>query len=137
MLSYYRRGRLAGVSALSFAKKYTAFLAAVLAYTFAPIRIMSLVGCVFAFLGFVYAACILVDFVLFGNPVKGWAPLMIMMLVMGGCQMLMLGIIGEYLWRTSTQVRHRDYYIVDAFYGSNSTGSSSEEAQEQSRTAAH
>jgi len=53
---------------------------------------------------------------LLGNSVKGWAPLMIVVLVMGGFQMIMLGIIGEYLWRTLAQVRGRDMYLIDAIY---------------------
>lgn len=87
-----------------------------MAYSFAPIRIMSLAGCVFSLLGFAYAGLILVDSLLLGNPVKGWAPLMIVVLVIGGFQMIMLGIIGEYLWRTLAQVRGRDAYLIDAIY---------------------
>jgi dolichol-phosphate mannosyltransferase len=116
ILSYRRRERLAGVSRLSFAKKYAALLAGILAYSVAPIRAMSMAGCIFALLGFVYAACIVIDHLLGGNAVKGWAPLMIMVLVMGGFQMVMLGVIGEYLWRTSMQVRRRDMYLIDAIY---------------------
>jgi hypothetical protein len=87
-----------------------------MAYSFAPIRIMALVGCVFSLLGFVYAGLIMIDTLLLGNPVKGWAPLMIMVLVIGGFQMIMLGVIGEYLWRTLAQVRGRDAYLIDVIY---------------------
>ena len=54
---------------------------------------------------------ILVGSLLFGNPVKGWAPLMIVMLVMGGFQMIMLGLIGEYLWRVLEESRQRPVFI--------------------------
>jgi dolichol-phosphate mannosyltransferase len=69
-------------------------------------------------MGFGYAGLIVVDWLIHGSaaPVKGWAPLMIMILVMGGFQMIMLGIIGEYLWRTLAQVRRRDSYLIDAIY---------------------
>ena len=117
-LSYRRRKRLAGVSRWTFGKKLTALFDGILAYSFAPIRIMSLAGCTFAFLGFIWAAGIVIDHLLGGNAVKGWAPLMIMILVIGGFQMVMLGIIGEYLWRTLAQVRRRDMYLIDAIYGS-------------------
>ena len=46
-------------------------------------------------------------------PFKGWAPIMILLLVLSGMQMLMLGILGEYLWRTLDQVRKRPPYIIE------------------------
>jgi len=115
-LSYRRRERLTGVSRWTFANKFTVLLDGMIGYSFAPIRIMSLLGCIVSLLGFVYAGLILVDTVLLGNPVKGWAPLMITVLVIGGFQMIMLGIIGEYIWRTLAQVRGRDAYLIDAIY---------------------
>lgn len=117
-LSYHRRERIAGISRWTFTKKITHLLDGVLSYSFMPIRVMSLAGALFSLLGFVYAGFILVDTLLLGNPVKGWAPLMIVALVVGGFQMIMLGIIGEYLWRTLAQVRRRDMYLVDAVYES-------------------
>jgi dolichol-phosphate mannosyltransferase len=116
VLSYTRRARLVGISQWTFGRKFTAFLDGILGYSFAPIRIMSLAGCVFSLLGFVYAGLITIDTLLLGNPIKGWAPLMILALVIGGFQMIMLGIIGEYLWRTLAQVRRRDAYLIDAVY---------------------
>ena len=118
-LTYRRRGRLAGVSQWTFRNKFTVLLDGMMAYSFAPIRVMSLLGFAFSLLGFVYAGLITMDTFLFGNPVKGWAPLMIMVLVMGGFQMIMLGVIGEYLWRTLAQVRGRDAYVIDAIYEAN------------------
>jgi glycosyltransferase involved in cell wall biosynthesis len=117
-ISYHRGARLAGVSRWTFARKFTSFLDGILAYSFAPIRFISLAGCVFSLLGFVYAGLILIDGLFLGNPVKGWAPLMIIILIMGGFQMIMLGIIGEYLWRTLAQVRRRDMYLIDTIYES-------------------
>jgi dolichol-phosphate mannosyltransferase len=117
-LSYRRRERSVGVSRWTFPKKLTYLLDGVLAYSFAPIRMISFAGCIFSLLGFAYAGVIAIDRLLLGNSVKGWAPLMIVVLVMGGLQMIMLGIIGEYLWRTLAQVRRRDMYLVDIIYDS-------------------
>lgn len=121
LIPYCRRERLAGVSRWTFGRKFTSALDGVMGYSFAPIRVMSLVGCIFSLLGFAYAGLILIDTLLLGNPVKGWAPLMIVVLVIGGFQMIMLGIIGEYLWRTLAQVRRRDMYLIDAIYDSEGT----------------
>jgi len=125
-LSYRRRERLAGISRWTFGNKFTVLLDGIMAYSFAPIRVMSLAGCLFSLLGFVYAGLILIDSLLLGNPVKGWAPLMIVVLVIGGFQMIMLGVIGEYLWRTLAQVRGRDPYLVEAIYEAGAAASSSD-----------
>ena len=52
--------------------------------------------------------------VLVGNPVKGWTPLMIVILVLGGAQMLTLGVFGEYLWRILVQVQQRNPYWIES-----------------------
>ncbi len=113
MLDYYRRSRIAGESKWSFGRKLTYLIDGVLAYSFAPVRFISAMGIFSAFLGFAYAALVFVGRLVWGNPVKGWAPLMVVILVMGGMQMLMIGIIGEYVWRTLAQVRKREMYVVD------------------------
>lgn len=118
ILPYHRRARHTGVSRWTLGKKFTSFLDGIMAYSFAPIRVMSLGGCIFSFVGFAYAGLILIDRLLLGNAIKGWAPLMILILVIGGFQMIMLGVIGEYLWRTLAQVRRRDMYLIDAIYES-------------------
>jgi len=64
---------------------------------------------------------ILVDWYHRGNPVKGWAPAMIVTLVIGGFQLLMLGIVGEYLWRTLEQVRNQESFTVEKVYDDDSS----------------
>ena len=59
---------------------------------------------------------IFIEKILWGNPVTGWTPIMISVLVIGGFQMLMLGMIGEYLWRTLSQVRNREFYVIDDIF---------------------
>jgi len=78
---------------------------------------MSITGIIIAIFGFLYAVLIIFMKIFYSIPVEGWAPLMIVILVIGGFQMLMLGIIGEYIWRTLSQVRKRDLYIIDSSYG--------------------
>ncbi len=115
VIPYTRKDREIGISRWTLRKKIKYFLDGVFAYSYFPVRLMSILGLGTFLIGFVYAAVIGVNY-LFGNvPFKGWAPLMILMLVLSGLQMLMLGIIGEYLWRTLDQVRGRPDYIVDRF----------------------
>lgn len=112
-----RRGQLRGVSAFSFSTKVRSFFDIIFAYSFAPIRAVALLGCGLAVAGFAYAAVIAIGFFFWGHPVRGWSPLMIVILLIGGFQMIMLGIIGEYLWRVFAQVGQRDMYVIDAIEG--------------------
>jgi dolichol-phosphate mannosyltransferase len=116
-IGYHRLERKIGRSRWTFAKKLTYLMDGVVAYSFFPIRFITAVGVLVAIIGFLYALVILVTKIFWGLPVTGWAPLMIVILVIGGTQMLMLGIIGEYLWRSLAQARNRDPYIIDAIYG--------------------
>ena len=112
-MAYHRLARKHGRSRWSFGRKITYLVDGVLGYSYLPIRIMSATGVLCAILGFVYACIVLIARLAFGNPIKGWAPLMITVLVVGGLQMLMLGVIGEYLWRIFAQVRGFPPYIVE------------------------
>ena len=51
--------------------------------------------------------------VVLGVPVQGWASLIVVVLVVSGAQLLMTGILGEYLWRTLEETRRRPRYVVD------------------------
>ena len=115
-----RQARSHGVSRWTFSKKLTYLLDGVLGYSFVPIRMMSITGALVAFLGFAYAALIIVLKIFWGHAVEGWTPLMIVVLCMGGVQMLMLGMLGEYLWRTFAQVRGSAPYIIDEIVGADS-----------------
>jgi dolichol-phosphate mannosyltransferase len=67
----------------------------------------------FAASGFVYAAVIAVRAIVLGSPVQGWASMMCVLLIVSGVQLAMLGILGEYLWRTFDEARGRPRYIVE------------------------
>jgi dolichol-phosphate mannosyltransferase len=70
-----------------------------------------------AFLGFVYALFITFNRLFFSVPVEGWASLMIVLLVVSGTQLLMLGILGEYIWRNFDEARRRPVFIIDKMIG--------------------
>ena len=116
-LGYHRREREHGRSRWTFWKKLTYLVDGVTAYSYFPIRCMSVTGAVVAMLGFLYAAVVLASRLFGGIAVQGWAPLMIVILVLGGFQLLTIGIIGEYLWRVLAQVRNREPYIIESVYG--------------------
>jgi len=116
-IPYHRRDRELGVSRWTFGKKVKYLLDGLMAYSYFPLRAMSMLGILTFLAGILYALTIVVTYA-FGNvPFKGWAPIMIILLLASGLQMLMLGILGEYLWRTLDQVRQRPRYVIRRMHG--------------------
>ena len=116
-VSYTKEARLHGRSGWTLAKKLKLVIDSVASFSYLPIRVMSALGFVFALLGLVYAAVVVIN-ALRGSPVQGWSSLMVVVLVIGGAQMIMMGILGEYLWRTLDQARSRPQFIIEARTGS-------------------
>jgi glycosyltransferase involved in cell wall biosynthesis len=111
-IPYTRVKREIGRSQYTFAKRLKNSLDAILDSSYLPIRFISLVGVLTAFAGFLYAVDIVYGRLRHDIPFTGWAPIMILILVIGGVLMLMLGIIGEYVWRIYDEVRGKPNYVV-------------------------
>lgn len=111
-IPYERLKRTVGRSQYNFAKKLKNFTDAVLDSSYLPIRLMSLAGVLTSLLGLLYALSIVVAWFLGSTPFEGWAPIMMVILTMGGILMFMIGIIGEYVWRINEEVRRRPNYII-------------------------
>ncbi len=111
-IPYVRLQRTIGKSQYNFGKKLKNFLDAVLDASYLPIRFISLIGVITSALGVLYSATIVFSWLRGETPFEGWAPLMIVILLVGGMIMLMLGIIGEYIWRINEEVRKRPNYVV-------------------------
>ena len=114
LIPYFRRKRTIGKSQYSFWRKLKAFIDMTLDASYLPIRLISMVGMLTASLGILYALSIVISwaFNLSVRPFVGWAPIIVSVLIVGGLNMLMLGIIGEYIWRIYDQQRKRPNYIV-------------------------
>lgn len=115
-IPYKRLKREIGTSRWTFSKKLKYLIDGVLNYSYLPVRFMSLFGLMVALVGFIYAIYIVIARIYGNVPFTGWAPIMILVLVLSGFQMIMLGVIGEYLWRTLDQVRNRPPYIIEKIY---------------------
>lgn len=112
LIPYTRQERTIGKSQWTFQKRFKYFIDAIIDSTYLPIRIMSLVGFLTALSGLVYAAVVVVAWFYHKLPFNGWAPIMIVMLLIGGTIMTMLGVIGEYIWRIFDEVKGKPVYIV-------------------------
>jgi polyisoprenyl-phosphate glycosyltransferase len=111
-IPYARLKRTIGKFQYNFGKKLKNFLDAVLDASYLPIRFISLLGLVTSTLGVLYSASIVFSWLRGETPFEGWAPIMIAILLVGGLIMVMLGVIGEYVWRINEEVRKRPNYVV-------------------------
>ena len=111
-IPYVRLKRTIGKSQYNFGKKLTNFLDAILDASELPIRFISLAGVVTSLLGVLWSISIVFAWFRGDTPFSGWAPLMIVVLLVGGLIMVMLGVIGEYVWRINEEVRKRPNYVV-------------------------
>lgn len=111
-IPYVRRERPHGKSGYSWGKRFGNFTDLVIDSSYGPIKSMSRLGLVAAVLGLLYLVAIVFSWLAGDTPFEGWAPIMVTILVMNGFIMIMLGVIGEYLWRIHDQVRERPMHVV-------------------------
>jgi len=111
---YVKQARASGISKWTLSRKIKLFADSIVSFSFTPIRAMSVAGVLFAVAGFAFALFEVVGrlcgWVVAGT---GYAALMTVLLVGFGLVMLMLGIMGEYLWRTFDEARGRPRFIVE------------------------
>ena len=113
MVYFDRRDREKGESRWTFAKKFKLVMDSMMSFSYVPIRFMSLVGIVFNIGAVVLFVSVLVEYFTKGTPIAGWSSLMCVVLCSSGLILLMLGILGEYLWRTLDAARTRPPFIID------------------------
>jgi glycosyltransferase involved in cell wall biosynthesis len=112
-IPYTRRAREKGRSMWTLRKKVKYFIDSVVAFSSLPIRLAQTLGMVIAVAGLIHAI-VIVGLKLTNNiPIQGWTALMVVVLVLGGLQLMMLGILGEYLWRTLDETKRRPLFVVD------------------------
>jgi dolichol-phosphate mannosyltransferase len=116
MLPYIRRNREKGKSRWTFSKKLKLFIDSFVAFSYLPIRALSVLGLAVAASSFIYGGFIFYVWSVSRIEVKGWTPIMILLAFTAGIQMTMLGVLGEYLWRTLDETRKRPGYVIDETY---------------------
>ncbi len=109
---YERKDRYSGASKWNFKSKRKLTIDWIIAFSGIPLKLISVLGTLFASVGFLYALYIIALFLL-GKTTPGWAETVILILIMGGIQMLMIGIIGEYLGRTLDEGRKRPLFFIE------------------------
>jgi dolichol-phosphate mannosyltransferase len=116
-VDYVKEARHAGRSKWTVAKKLKLFVDSIVSFSYVPIRLMSLIGLCMAFAGFLYAVVVIVGrLVGWVGTGAGFAALMSVLLVGQGIIMTMLGVLGEYVWRTYDEARGRPQYIIEEMF---------------------
>jgi len=112
-LEYTKQARATGRSKWTFSKKLKLSVDWLVGFSYFPIRFMSALGVLFAVAGFLYALFLTLRRFIWVVPVEGWTSLICVLLITSGVQLVMLGVLGEYLWRTFDASRQRPRYVIE------------------------
>lgn len=113
MVYFDRKDREKGKSRWTFAKKFKLVMDSMMSFSYVPIRFMTYTGVVFDLFALALFASVWVEYFTKGVPILGWSSLMCVVLLSAGLILSMLGILGEYLWRTLDASRSRPPFIID------------------------
>ena len=112
------RSRLEGTSGYSFVRLLGLWLNGFTAFSVKPLRTSTFLGFFFAIVGFIYAIVIVVQKCLGVIGVAGWSSIIALMLIIGGCILIMLGLIGEYVGRIYICINNSPQYVIKEIKGS-------------------
>lgn len=104
--------RVAGKSTWSYRQLIGLAIEGIMSFTTAPLRVSAILGILISFAAFIYMCVVLAKTLLWGEPVAGYPTIIVLILFLGGVQLISLGIIGEYLGKTFNEVKNRPVYIV-------------------------
>jgi glycosyltransferase involved in cell wall biosynthesis len=111
-IEYDRSVRRSGKSKWTFSKRSKLVIDSIASFSYKPIRLISVSGVLISTTGFLYALVIIVNALFDKTLPEGWPALMVIVLVLSGFQLLMLGIVAEYLWRIFSEVQRRPPFII-------------------------
>lgn len=116
-ITFDRQDRAVGDSKMSYRSLFQLAIEGLMSYTTAPLRIASILGVLVSSVSFIYALWILVKTLIWGDPVAGYPTMMVVILFLGGVQLLSIGIIGEYIGRVYNETKNRPVYFVRTYNG--------------------
>ena len=112
-ITYEKKVRLEGKSKWTFTKKIKLLIDSFVAFSYAPIRFVSIIGIFMFFIGVFLSIYIISRKILYNDIVTGWGALSTILLLGFGITNISLGILAEYLWRTLDASRKRPVFIID------------------------
>ncbi|MGG3284297.1 glycosyltransferase family 2 protein [Paenibacillus solani] len=112
-VGYVRQKREHGKSKWTLSKKVKLFVDSFVSFSYSPIRFMSMIGMFTAVASFLYGIFVIINSTFGYIPLQGWTTIIALITFLLGLIMVMLGIIGEYLWRILDESRKRPPYVID------------------------
>jgi glycosyltransferase involved in cell wall biosynthesis len=113
---YERDPRFAGDSKFSYWRLWNFSIEGLTSFTIAPLKIATYIGIIAAACAAVYGTAMIIGTLIWGNPVPGYPSLLAVTLLLGGLQLMTLGIIGEYLGRVFNEAKQRPLYFVQEYW---------------------
>ena len=112
MIEYTRNEREKGVSMWSYSKRINLFIDTFVVFSHHPIRLLTALGGIIGIIGLILAVVVVIDKIVNNTP-AGWASVMLVVLLTSSFQMIMMGVLGEYLWRNLDETRRRPLYVIE------------------------
>ncbi len=116
-VKYERQMRRAGTPSYTFRKLTRLALDGLMSFSAVPLRLSGWLGILAAFLGFCYLAYALLGYFLGVEIPRGWTSTIVIVLFLGGIQLMVLGILGDYIGRIFDEVKNRPHYVPQAVFG--------------------
>jgi len=116
-VAFEQGDRLAGTSSWNYRKLFALAIDGITSFSTLPLRISTIMGFIISVAAFLYMLYIFITALIWGDPVQGFPTLAVIILFLGGIQLLSLGVIGEYVGRIYNESKHRPDYIVREFNG--------------------
>lgn len=113
---YHRDPRHAGQTKWNYWRLWNFAIEGITSFSGAPLKVATYVGLLAALLAFAFGLWVLGKAMLYGDPVQGYPSLMVVVLFLGGIQLMALGVIGEYLGRLYLESKQRPLYLVDEYH---------------------
>lgn len=112
---YQRDARPVGTTKFSYWRLWNFAIEGFTSFTIAPLKIATYIGVLIAGLAFVYASWIILKTLIHGDPVPGYPSLMVVVLMLGGVQLITIGILGEYVGRMFNETKQRPLYLLNEY----------------------
>lgn len=110
-----RGDRIAGESNWNFWSLFNLAIEGITSFTTAPLRFASIAGFIIAVITFLYALYFLTKTLLIGDPVQGFTTLIVVVLFLGGIQLMAIGVLGEYIGRIFNESKNRPTYLANEY----------------------